>query len=314
MKISRIILSFVAVILAITVIVLIPGISTLKEKVENAENLSVPEEIYELNAVLKDTSCIDFGSISPKDYEVDFPYGIMPSMKAAYSVNQDTVGRLNVIGTELDTVVTQSDDNDYYLRYDFFGKYTYFGNVYLDYRCSADKLCKNNILYGHTTRSGKEAFRSLAEYTDPEHFINHPIIEYSTLFKTYRFKIFAVIVSTADRSEDNCYFDYIYPYMTDKNCVGYLEQIRQRSLYETGVEVSPEDTFLTLSTCYYGYSSFDARLAVIAKLMDEGESDSVNADAVIENPDYRRPDAWYKSRGIANPYADSEPWTPSATD
>lgn len=244
----------------------------------------------------------------------EFPKDILEELKGAYAVNSDTAGRVNVVGTELDTVFLSCDDNEHYLRYDFYGDYTYFGNAFLDFRCPKAGLAKNTVLYAHTTRSGEEAFRSLLNYRKPEYFIAHPVIEYSTLYETYRFKIFAVIESTANRKEDNCYFDYIYPHMTDSNTVGYLSEISDRSLYFTGVTAEATDKFLTLSTCCYDLGSLDSRLAVIARLMKDGEDDSVDPSLVKENPDWRRPSKWYSDRGIQNPYAGREPWTPRASD
>ena len=252
-----------------------------------------------------------------------YPDGILENLKPAYAVNNNLVGWLSIPGTELDTAVLQSDDNSYYLKKDFYEKTTYetssdnYGNIYLDYRCLNDGLSKNMVIHGHTTGrvSGvpKQAFRSLYDYRDINHFIENPIIKYSTLTEEYTYKICAVFYSTTQPKDDNGYmFNYIYPDMSDSNMVGYIEQVNQRKLYDTGVSLEPTDKIITLSTCIYDYgASVDTRLVVVARLLHEGESESIDTSLVKDNPDYRRPQVWYNSKGKTNPYKNAEKWQPS---
>ncbi|MBQ6266546.1 MAG: class B sortase [Clostridia bacterium] len=253
-----------------------------------------------------------------------YPDGILENLKQVYAINDDVAGRLTIPGTEMDTVVMQSSDNDYYLRRDFYDRYTYetsgtnYGNIYLDYRCSNNGyLDKNTVIHGHTTGRDtgvpKQSFRSLYDYRDRQHFINCPIIRYSTLYGEYTYKICAVFYSTTQPSADNGYFfNYIYPDMSDSNMIGYIEQVKQRALYETGVSLEPTDKIITLSTCIYDYGkSVDTRLVVVGRLLHEGESTAIDPALVKDHPDYRRPQIWYNSKGKTNPYRDSISWQPS---
>lgn len=256
--------------------------------------------------------------------DVQYPEGILEKFKAAYAVNNELVGWIKIPGTELDTAVTQSGDNDKYIKYDFYNKYTTdttgynYGNLFLDYRCQNNGLSKNMVIHGHTTGRAtgipKQVFRSLYDYKDMKHFIENPIIKYSTLYEEYTYKICAVFLSTTQPSSDNGYFfNYIYPDMSDNNMVGYIEQVQQRMLYETGVSLEPTDKILTLSTCIYDYgASVDTRLVVVARLLHEDESEEIDASLVKDNPDYRRPQVWYNQKGLTNPYKNSTGWVPSA--
>lgn len=253
----------------------------------------------------------------------EYPAGILEELKQAYSINNDLVGWLSIPGTELDTAVVQGGDNNYYLKKDFYNKTTYetssdnYGNIYLDYRCLSDGLSKNMVIHGHTTgRSDgvpKQSFRSLYDFRNMNHFIENPIIKYSTLTQEYTYKICAVFLSTTQGKDDNGYFfNYIYPDMSESNMVGYIEQVNQRKLYDTGVSLEPTDKVITLSTCIYDYGkSVDTRLVVVARLLHEGESESIDTSLVKDNPDYRRPQIWYNSKGKTNPYKDSTDWQPS---
>lgn len=255
--------------------------------------------------------------------DVQYPDGILEKFKAPYAINKELIGWISIPGTELDTAVTQCGNNDKYIKYDYYNQYTTdttgynYGNLFLDYRCSQTELSKNMIIHGHTTGrvSGvpKQVFRSLYDYKDMNHFIKNPIIKYSTLYGDYTYKICAVFLSTTQPSADNGYFfNYIYPDMSDSNMVGYIEQVKQRMLYETGVSLEPTDKVLTLSTCIYDYgASVDTRLVVVARLLHEGESEEIDTSLVKDNPDYRRPQIWYNQKGKSNPYKGSPRWEPS---
>ncbi len=297
--------------------------------------VSVPEtvkleskaaELVLSEGVITDSPKAELAKIVSKDMkeQASFPDGILEELKQAYSVNNNLTGWLSIPGTEMDTAVLQSDDNKYYLTKDFYERNTYetintnYGNIYLDYRCLNNGLSKNMVIHGHTTgRSDgipKQSFRSLYDFRNKNHFIKNPIIKYSTLTEEYTYKICAVFLSTAQRADDNGYlFNYIYPDMSDNNMVGYIEQVKQRMLYETGVSLEPTDKIITLSTCIYDYGkNVDTRLVIVGRLLHEGESESIDPALVKDNPDYRRPQIWYNRNGKQNPYKNSVKWQPSA--
>ena len=255
--------------------------------------------------------------------QTQYPEGILEELKQAYAINNDLAGWLSIPGTEMDTAVLLGPNNDYYLKKDFYNRTTYetssdnYGNIYLDYRCLPDHLSKNMVIHGHTTGKSdgvpKQAFRSLYDYRDKNHFIENPIIKYKTLTGEYTYKICAVFLSNKQPKDDSGYFfNYIYPDMGESNMVGYIEQVNQRKLYDTGVSLEPTDKVITLSTCIYDYGkSVDTRLVVVGRLLHEGESEEIDVSLVKDNPDYRRPQVWYNSHGKTNPYADSRDWKPS---
>lgn len=256
--------------------------------------------------------------------QTSYPEGIREEFKQAYAVNNNLVGWLSIPGTEVDTALLQSNDNSKYLYKDFYERSTgnttstNYGNLYLDYRCITDGLSVNTVIHGHTTGKGdgipKQAFRSLYDYRNKQNFIENPIIKYSTLYGEYTFKICAVFLSSTQPKDDNGYFfNYIYPDMSESNMVGFIKQVKERMLYETGVSLEPTDKVITLSTCIYDYGkNVDTRLVVMGRLLHEGESEEIDASLVKDNPDYRRPQVWYNSHGQTNPYKNSEKWQPSA--
>ncbi|MBQ3151377.1 MAG: class B sortase [Clostridia bacterium] len=261
------------------------------------------------------------GTVVVRDGGTQYLQDMKEWFKPLYAANNDTIGWIKIPGTSIDTVVVQNDDDNgktgeyRYLKNDFYGEFTKYGNVFLDFRCNKYTPSTNTILYGHTTEDGQQVFLDIEKYEDPEFFKKYPIIEYSTLYNNYKWKVFGIFATTTNASDDNGYvFDYIYPNMSEADMVGYLEQVDERVMYHTGVDVAPTDKILTLSTCSYNYhvngKRITARLVLVARMLRDGESEEINPSLVTDNPDYRRPQAWYDAVGQSNPYINSVQWKP----
>lgn len=258
-----------------------------------------------------------YSEMVPKYGTVKYPSGIVQNMARAYAANNDVVGWLYIAGTNINTPVVQSKDNNYYLRNNFYKTYTKYGTTYADYRCNRNELSKNVVIYGHNMPSGTH-FYDVNRYEDIEWYKKNPVITYTTLTGTYTYLIYTAFYSTAKGSADGGYvFNYIFPNMSNSNFEGYMEQVNQRALYKTSVDLKVTDKIITLSTCNHTYdkqcgTEVDSRLVVIGRLLRDGESSEVNVSAAKENSNYRRPQIWYNKKGKTNPYANSRSWQPSS--
>ena len=248
--------------------------------------------------------------------DVVYPAGIQQKLTRLYAQNKETVGWLYIPGTSINTPIVQHKDNDFYLTNNFYGSYTKYGCVYADYQCKRNSLSKNTVIYGHDMSCGT-AFYDLNRYDDIEWYKKNPVIQYCTLSGNYTFLIYTAFLTTVDSKDDGGYmFNFIEPNMTDSNFAGFIEQVNQRALYTTGVDLKPSDRIINLSTCNYTYTNYigkkvDTRLVVIGRLLRSGESADVNTSKAKENSNYRRPQVWYDYKGISNPYAGSRSWKPS---
>ena len=255
-----------------------------------------------------------FASLKPNQNNTVYPKGILEKYKNMYSFNHDIVGWLKIPNTSIDTVVTQDDNNRYYLKTDFYGNYTRYGNAFLDCRNNAKNLNQNNIIYGHTTEYPRQqVFSDLSKYKNYKFFIKNPIIEYGTLYADYEWKVCSVFISTVDPSDDNgYYFYYIQTDFDSADFYGYLFQMKQYCLYNTGVDIKSTDKLLTLSTCTYDNNfsgrEINSRLVVVARLLRKGESKEIDASKVTVNTDWRRPQVWYNHFGLNNPYKNYNNW------
>lgn len=231
-----------------------------------------------------------------------------------YAKNSDFVGWIKIDSTHVDYPVVKTDNNDFYLNHNFEKEKEGRGAIYMDKDCSASPLSENTVIYGHNWLD-KTMFSELTKYSDLDFYKEHPVVEFNTRTNMYKWKIFAVIITSASANEDNGYvFNYIYPDMGGENFDGYISEIKKRSLFDTGVDVKKTDKILTLSTCTRevdtGSYRADCRIVILARMVRDGESALVDTSSAKkrENPKY--PQIWYDLKGIENPYKDDKKWYP----
>jgi len=171
------------------------------------------------------------------------------------TMNPDTVGWVSIEDTPLNYPVVQTDNNDYYLSHNFEKDTAIEGTVFLDYVCASENT-RNNILYGHYMRD-ESMFGVLWQYQNEAFFRAHSNIQYDRPGDPGKWEIFSVYITEAD-------YDYRQPeFSNDTEFMSYMNRVKERSLYDTGVVLNPTDEVLTLSTCIYTFD--DARLAIHAR-------------------------------------------------
>ena len=176
--------------------------------------------------------------------------------------NSDTVGWIQVPGTNVNYPFVQSGDNKYYLTHSFKKTINDAGWVFLDYRNNGSLSDNNNIIYDHGRLDGT-MFGSLhgtlksSWYSNTE---NH-VIKISTESYNSLWQIFSIyrIPTTNDYIKVN--------FTTDSEYQDWLNMIAGRSNISFGTTVSASDRVLTLSTCY----NDNEKLVVHAKLIKYSE-------------------------------------------
>ena len=237
---------------------------------------------------------------------------VLPKYETLLAQNGDLRGWLSVPEYGLDLPVVQGPDNDYYLRRSFTGEWSLAGTPFFDYRI-ADfvTLPRNTVVYGHNMRRNDIMFGVFQNLRTVEGYRSCPVIELDTLYRDYRWFVYAVFITNPYERQDNGYF---FPYnfigTTDTSFEGYLKEIDKRKFYSTGVELTAQDRLLTISTCCYDFK--DARLVVVARLQREGEPDLPDTSLAAENPNPKFPQVWYSDRRMTNPFADDARWYPAA--
>lgn len=247
-------------------------------------------------------------AIKSENPNIVFPEGMQLKYAKLFAQNPDLVGYLYAEGSELDTPVVQGKDDEEYVEKNFYGEYTKYACPFVTVRNTiTEPFDDNTVIFGHHMRDGS-IFGTLAQYRTLEGYKKAPVITFNTIYKDYSFKVIATMITNIKPQDDNGYvFTYYWTNLNNVlNHTAYLNQLSQRSLYDTGVDVLPTDKLLTLSTCCKDFE--DARLVVVARLVRPGENPEVDTSLAIENKNPRYPQAYYDKLGKKNPYANAYQW------
>ncbi|MBE6775950.1 MAG: class B sortase [Ruminococcaceae bacterium] len=243
-----------------------------------------------------------------KEYpNVIFPMGLQLKYAKLYATNQDFVGYLEADGINLSLPIVQAENDKKYLEKNFYGKSTKYGCPFVTHVNNIVELDMNTIIFGHHMNNGT-VFGALDAYKTIDGFRAAPVITFNTLYKDYSWKVVAAFITNAYEEDDNGYlFRYYFASLsTQDRFAAYLNEMSQRSLYDTGVDVLPTDKLLTLSTCSHEFD--DARFVVVARLVRPGESTDVDVTRATVNPSPRYPQAYYDKKKLDNPYVNASRW------
>ena len=163
--------------------------------------------------------------------------------KELKKINKDTVGWIQVNGTNINYPFVQGNDNSYYLNHDINKKSNGGGWVFLDYRNNINELDKNTVIYAHG-RQNKTMFGSLKNILTSGWLENNEnfVIKLSTATENTLWQVFSVyrIPTTSD-----------YLQIEFKNDFNkFSEMLINRSAYNFNTSLNESDKILTLSTCY----------------------------------------------------------------
>ncbi len=240
---------------------------------------------------------------------VIFPANIQLKYAKLYAENQDFVGYLSADAVNLSLPVVQANNDEEYLKKNFYGQTTKYGCPFVTHLNNIDPLDMNTVIFGHHMNNNT-IFGTLDAYKKIDGFRKAPVITFNTLYKDYKWKIIAAFITNAYGKDD--VNDYVFPYYftslsSYEKYSSYLNELAQRSLYDTGVDVVPTDRILTLSTCSHEFE--DARFVVVARLVRPGESASVDTSKAVVNSSPRFPQAYYNAKKIkTNPYKNASQW------
>ena len=158
--------------------------------------------------------------------------------------NSDIVAWLKVKGTNIETTVVKTTNNDYYLTHNFNKEYNSAGWIFADYKNKVDGTDKNLVIYGHNMRDDS-MFGSL-KWVINEDWYNNEDNKYITLITENETQVYEVFSVYQIEKEDY----YIQTnFNTEKEFNTFAQTIKKRSKKDFNVDVNKEDNILTLSTC-----------------------------------------------------------------
>lgn len=245
--------------------------------------------------------------------------GFMNKFKRLYESNPEVVGWLTVPGTKTDNPVYQTDNNDYYLKHNGSKENSVYGALFADYRCSVNpsERSQNVTVYGHHMRDGS-MLAEITKYKSISFYKENPIITFDTIYGNGKYKVFAAFITNDEADGDNGYrFNFeASSFASQSDFLTWVEQVRRRSVINTTVDVAEDDKILTLSTCTYDIKGVELRFVVMARLLRDGESESVNLTGASQNAKPLYPACWYEAKGGSKPtFSDGTyTWFPEGTD
>ena len=161
------------------------------------------------------------------------------------AINPDTIGwiRFSPEPSQISYPIVQGDDNSTYLKKTFSANENTLGAIFLNVDNQADFSDRNSIIYGHRMKDGS-MFRHLQDYEEKSFWEANPYFYIYTPDGreiTYHIYSVGVVEDTSDT--------YLTVFNTDEEYQTFLTMTKEVAAYDTGVEVTTEDTIVTLSTC-----------------------------------------------------------------
>lgn len=176
------------------------------------------------------------------------------------SKNPETVGWIQVNGTNINYPIVQHTDNSFYLEHDFYQRKTNIGWIFADYRDNFETFNNNTIIYGHNLIN-RTMFGSIPYMLNKNWFqkANNHYIKLSTKTTNSIWQIFSVykIEPTTDYLQSGFNSTTLYQ--------EFLDKIKNRSSYNFDLPINYTDKIITLSTCD---DTGTKRIAVHAKLIN----------------------------------------------
>ena len=243
-----------------------------------------------------------------EDETGNYPAGMLASFRELYDRNDEVRGWISYHATgnkdflKIDYPIMFSGDNDKYLTRDFNEKKNKNGALFFDKNNklnSAEDGNKSLIVYGHNMASG-QMFAGLNKFIGSVSNARAATeITMSTLYENNTYQVFAVLITDEDEVAKWYFNTRRTQFTSDEDFLGFVQRLRDRSLFDYPVEVTAEDELLVLSTCTAKSTAKikDGRLVVVARKLRPGDG-KMDTAKIQRNSDVIMPRSWYINQGL----------------
>lgn len=173
-------------------------------------------------------------------------------------INSDCIGWISACSNRIDYPIVKSKDNVEYLTKTVTGAENKSGAIFADKDCTDPFNQFQTLVFGHNMKNGS-MFHYLVNYRDKDYYDNHRLIYVRTEHQLLTYEVFAAYREAAS---DSCIYDSV---LNPDDRAAFLKKVKEKSLYNTNVQLSTSDRILTLVTCEYTQDDF--RMFVHAKLV-----------------------------------------------
>ena len=181
------------------------------------------------------------------------------NLEACLAQNKDFVAWLTIPGTKINYPVVRSNNTEYYLHHLFNGKESKLGCLFSLKSSDYQAPSKNIAIYGHHISHSDAMFSTLMDYKDASYCAAHSLIRVSSLYGERTYRVFAVLnMNVSDWDAATASFS------NNESFLRFVNRAIEKSMVDTGVQVTAEDNILTLITCDRSYGGASGRLIVMA--------------------------------------------------
>ena len=168
------------------------------------------------------------------------------SLDLLKKTNPDVIGIIEFDDRMIYEPVVQAPDNDYYVRKNIERQYAAAGIPFVT--GTGNIYSTNVVIYGHSSVYDNIIFTPLMNYTGYDFYQAHQSFRFQTEDGTRTYQIFAVLnVDTKDPYDTLGFAETEWRKETSYS--DFLRDMKSRSIYNTGVNVSTNDKIMTLVTC-----------------------------------------------------------------
>lgn len=247
-----------AIIVALIIILLNWGLENKKtdDMVEDIYEIAEVEEIENKDENMEKSTTASSSIFTPNneikttakltEYETYANTNVLSvNFQNLLSVNEDTKGWIKVENTNINYPFVQANDNQYYLKHTFDKTSNKKGWVYLDYRNDIENLSQNNILYAHGLVNNT-MFGSMRKVFKPAWYKNksNHVIRITTPNSYQYYQVFSIYTILPES------YYIITRFSSNEEFIKFANTIKDRSIYNFGVDINENDKILTLSSCY----------------------------------------------------------------
>ncbi len=206
--------------------------------------------------------------------------------KKLLAENPDTIGYIQIDGTEVDNPIVQTTDDEYYLTIGFDGEEFRAGTVFMDFRnvfgAYPEEWSENLVIYGHNM-ADNSMFGSLRRYRqDLEYYKDYPFITLSSNYADYTYVIFGLVITSGDAGADFEYWNM--EELDDEDAFNdYIDTVEEKNMIDNKVDVTYGDSIVTLSTCYSDEDN--SRFLVIGRMLRDDETEDELLELIQSDDD-----------------------------
>ena len=164
------------------------------------------------------------------------------------AVNPDVVGWIYMPLSPIHYPVVKGRRNPmYYLTHNFSGERSIHGAICMDFRHGGALSAYSTFFHGHHMKDWS-MFKCIVELANPPFLAEHPSLYLFLGGRYFEARIFAGVCYWGDEGEK---LAERADFQDREDFAGWLAEIQEKSVIETGVPVTPEDRVAAFCACAY---------------------------------------------------------------